>query len=111
MAQKVHIVLEDDIDGGEASETIAFALDGTSYEIDLNKKNAEALRNALAPYIGHGRKQSASAAARRGRRPGSASNSRHSAREVRDWARANGFKVTDRGRVAREVQEAFDAAH
>jgi hypothetical protein len=110
MAQKVHIVLEDDIDGGEASETIVFGLDGTSYEIDLNKKNAAALRDALAPYIGHGRKQTA-AAGRRGRRPSSTSTSRHSAREVRDWARANGFKVTDRGRVAREVQEAFDAAH
>ena len=108
MAQKVHIILEDDIDGGEAAETIAFGLDGTSYEIDLNKKNAAALRDALATYIGHGRKQSAG---RRGRRPSSSSTSRHSAREVRDWARANGFKVTDRGRVAREVQEAFDAAH
>ena len=109
MAQKVHIVLEDDIDGGEAAETIVFGLDGTSYEIDLNEKNAGALREALAPFIGHGRKQAAGA--RRGRRPGSAATSRHSAREVRDWARANGFKVTDRGRVAREIQEAFDAAH
>ena len=109
MAQKVHIVLEDDIDGGEAAETIVFGLDGTSYEIDLNKKNAAALRDALATYIGHGRKQSSGA--RRGRRPSSASTSMHSAREVRDWARGNGFKVTDRGRVAREVQEAFDAAH
>jgi len=109
MAQKVHIVLEDDIDGGEAAETIVFGLDGTSYEIDLNSKNAAALRDALAPYIGHGRKQSG--AGRRGRRSGSATSGKHSAREVRDWARANGFKVTDRGRVAREVQEAFDAAH
>jgi hypothetical protein len=109
MAQKVHIVLEDDIDGGEATETIVFGLDGTSYEIDLNKKNAAALRDALAPYVGHGRRQTASRA--RSRRPASSSGSKHSAREVRDWARANGFKVTDRGRVAREVQEAFDAAH
>jgi len=108
MAQKVHIVLEDDIDGGEAAETIVFGLDGTSYEIDLNTKNAAALRDAMAGYIGHGRK--VSSGARRGRKP-SASSSKHSAREVRDWARSNGFKVTDRGRVAREVQEAFDAAH
>jgi hypothetical protein len=109
MAQKVHIVLEDDIDGGEAAETVVFGLDGTTYEIDLNAGNAAGLRDALAPYIGHGRKQAP--AGRRGRPPGSASSGRHSAREVRDWARANGFKVTDRGRVAREVQEAFDAAH
>jgi nucleoid-associated protein Lsr2 len=109
MAQKVHIVLEDDIDGGEAVETIVFGLDGTSYEIDLNKKNAAALRDALASYIGHGRK--VTSGARRGRRPSGAGAPKHSAREVRDWARANGFKVTERGRVAREVQEAFDAAH
>lgn len=108
MAQKIHIVLEDDIDGGEAVETVAFGLDGTSYEIDLNEKNATALRDAMATYIGHGRK--VTSAARRGRRS-TAGTGKHSAREVRDWARANGFKVTDRGRVAREVQEAFDAAH
>ena len=56
MAQKVHIVLEDDIDGSEADETVTFGLDGTTYEIDLNDKNAAALRDALAAYVGHGRK-------------------------------------------------------
>ncbi len=108
MAQKVHIVLEDDIDGGEAAETIVFGLDGASYEIDLNTSNAAGLREALATYIGHGRK--VSPGSRRGRRSAGAM-AKHSPREVRDWARGNGFKVTDRGRVAREVQEAFDAAH
>ena len=56
MAQKVNIVLVDDIDGSEASETVAFGLDGSSYEIDLNSTNAAALRDALATYVGHGRK-------------------------------------------------------
>ena len=70
MAQKVHIVLEDDLDGSEATQTVSFALDGTSYEIDLNDKNAAALRDALATYVGHGRKVSA---ARRGRRSAAAS--------------------------------------
>ena len=112
MAQKVHIVLEDDIDGSEASETVSFALDGTSYEIDLNDKNAAGLRDALAAYIGHGRK--VSAGARRGRRSSSAAgqgNGAHSAKEIRDWARSNGRKVPDRGRIPAEVREAFDAAH
>ena len=55
MAQKVHIVLEDDLDGSPATETVSFGLDGKSYEIDLNDKNAGKLRDALAQYVGAGR--------------------------------------------------------
>ena len=55
MAQKVHIVLVDDIDQSEAEETVNFGLDGKEYAIDLNAKNASALRDALAPYVGHAR--------------------------------------------------------
>ena len=47
MAQKVHITIEDDLDGGDATETVSFALDGRSYEIDLNDKNAKAFGNSL----------------------------------------------------------------
>lgn len=106
MAQKVHIVLEDDIDGTEANQTVSFALDGTSYEIDLNDKNAGGLRDALATYIGHGRK--VSGGARRGRKPSATSGT--SAREIRDWARSNGRKVPDRGRIPADVREAFESA-
>ena len=60
MAQRVVVTLFDDIDGGEASETVAFGLDGTSYEIDLNRANAEKLRETLEPYLRAGRKRSAS---------------------------------------------------
>lgn len=113
MAQKIHVVLEDDLDGSEASETVSFGLDGTTYEIDLNEKNAAALRDALATYVGHGRK--VGNAPRRGRRSsgGSAGSSASgpSAREIREWARENGHEVPDRGRVSAEVREAFDAAH
>ena len=56
MAQKVQIHLVDDLDGSDASETVSFALDGATYEIDLNEAHAEELRNALAPYVGHARK-------------------------------------------------------
>jgi hypothetical protein len=108
MAQKVHIVLVDDLDGSEATETISFGLDGTSYEIDLNEKNAAKLRDALATYVGHARK--ASSGSRRGRRS-AASATGPSAREIRDWARSNGFDVPDRGRIPGEVREAFDSAH
>ena len=106
MAQRVHVVLEDDLDGSEAAETVSFALDGTSYEIDLNEKNASALRDALSLYVAHGRK---AARARAGSRGGSAKSSGSDASEVRAWARDNGFKVSERGRVPREVVEAFEA--
>ena len=108
MAQKVHIVLEDDLDGSDATQTVSFGLDGTSYEIDLNDKNAAALRDALATYVGHGRKVSGS---RRGRRSSASSDSGHSAKEIRDWARSNGHKVPERGRIPSKVREAFEAAH
>ena len=112
MAQKIHIVLEDDIDGSEATETVTFGLDGTNYEIDLNDAHAAALRDALSTYIGHGRK--VGTAPRRGRKSnatGSSTTSGPSAREIRDWARENGYDVPDRGRVSAEVREAYDAAH
>jgi hypothetical protein len=109
MAQKVHIVLEDDLDGSDATQTVTFALDGTSYEIDLNDKHAAALRDALATYVGHARKVSGS---RRGRRSSASSSATgHSAKEIRDWARSNGHKVPERGRIPSGVREAFEAAN
>lgn len=108
MAQKVHIVLEDDLDGSDATQSVSFALDGTSYEIDLNDKNAAALRDAMATYVGHARKVSGS---RRGRRSSASSGSGPSAKEIREWARANRHKVPERGRIPASVREAFEAAH
>lgn len=111
MAQKVHIVLVDDLDGSEATESVSFGLDGTSYEIDLNDANAARLRDALAEFVGHARKVG-SASRRGGRRSSAAAASTGpSAREIRDWARSNGYDVPDRGRVSAEVREAFAAAH
>lgn len=109
MAQKVHIVLVDDIDESEATETVTFGLDGVNYEIDLNDEHAAQLREALAGFIGHARK---SGGARRARRAASsASNSGPATKEIREWARENGYEVPDRGRVAAEIREAYDAAH
>jgi hypothetical protein len=107
MAQKVSIVLIDDIDGGDADETVSFALDGTSYEIDLASANAARLREALAPYVGHARKVGS---ARRGATAKKSASG--STRDVREWARSNGWPdLGDRGRVPAEVQTAYDAAH
>ena len=115
MAQKVQILLVDDIDGGEASDTVEFGLDGVTYEIDLSESNAQALRDQLAPYISEGRKVSGrrrqgSAGGRSARGRGSA-NGEPAAAEVREWARSNGYEVPDRGRVSAEVKEAYAAAH
>ncbi len=109
MAQKVQVVLEDDLDGGTAEETVVFGLDGTSYEIDLNKKNAAKLRDALAPWVAAGRRTGGSrGGARRGR--GRASRGSQ-AGDVRTWARANGYQVSERGRISAEIQAAYSAAH
>ena len=107
MAQKVNIILVDDLDGSDAEETITFGLDGTTYEIDLNAANARALREALSGYVGHARKMSAG---RRGsgRRTSTGSSNTKS---VREWAKANGHDVSERGRISADVQQAYDAAH
>jgi hypothetical protein len=115
MAQRVQIVLEDDLDGGVAAETVTFGLDGVSYEIDLSDKNAGKLRDEFATWIGHARRSGGRRAA--GRRSGSGSSSTSSASSRRDlsavraWARSNGHQVSDRGRVSAAVQEAYDKAH
>jgi hypothetical protein len=108
MAQRVHVVLVDDVDGSDATETVTFGLDGSSYEIDLNEKNAAALRDALAPYVGHARRSSGGT--RRARRGSSAANG-PSAADVRAWARDNGWDVPERGRVSADVRQAYEAAH
>ena len=67
MAQKVQVVLVDDIDGGSADETVSFSLDGAAYEIDLSAANAAALREAFAPYVGTARRVGGSQCLRGGR--------------------------------------------
>ena len=112
MAQKVQIVLEDDIDGGEATQTVTFALDGTHYEIDLNDANAERLRSAIAPFVGHGRKLTGGAGRRgAGRRTAPAAIGGASAKEIRVWAHANGHAVPERGRIPADVRSAYEAAN
>jgi hypothetical protein len=110
MAQKVQVILVDDLDGGEAEESVSFSLDGVTYEIDLSSANAEALREAIAPWVGHARRTGGRAA--RGRatgRPRAAAKA--DLGDVRAWARENGYQVSDRGRVSAEVMSAYDEAH
>jgi hypothetical protein len=112
MAQRVQIVLEDDLDGGAAAETVTFGLDGVSYEIDLSDKNAGKLRDEFASWIGHARRSGGRRTTGRRAAGGSSSSSgRRDLSAVRAWARANGHQVSDRGRVSAAVQEAYDKAH
>lgn len=110
MAQRVQIILEDDFDGGEADETVSFALDGTEYEIDLSTANATELRNALAPWLGHARK----VGGRKRTRPVGRSapvDSGGSTSDIRAWAIDNGMEVSSRGRISAEVRRAYEQAH
>lgn len=105
MAQKVETLLVDDLDGSNAERTVRFSMDGADYEIDLSDSHAQQLRDALAPYI--------SAARRTG--PSTRRTSHKAAKaadptEVREWARAQGIEVKDRGRVPAELITKFKAA-
>jgi hypothetical protein len=112
VAQKVQVILVDDLDGGAADETVTFALDGVSYEIDLSAKNAQELRDSFASWVGNARKVSSrtTSSSRPARRGGRSSGSAR-ATEIREWARENGYQVNDRGRISQEIQTAYDAAH
>lgn len=117
MATQTSVTLIDDIKGGEAAETVAFGLDGAHYEIDLNAKNAKALRKAFATYVDFARRQkSGSPAGRRSSGGGGQSvRSQQADRaayltDIREWARASGYEVAERGRIAAAVIEAYEAA-
>ena len=108
MAQKVQVVLVDDIDGGEATETVSFSLDGAAYEIDLNEANAAALRETLAPYVGSGRRISGRGSSGRGGRGRGGRGRNNQTAEIRAWARQNGHKVNERGRIPAGIVAAYE---
>lgn len=109
MAQRVRVLLIDDIDGGEGDETVAFSLDGTSYEIDLSERNAKRLRQQLEPFVASARKaRKPTGRVTRGSRPVS---SRERSAEIREWAKTNGIKVNERGRIPARVIEQYQAAN
>lgn len=107
MAQKVLVELVDDLDGSVAEETVEFGLDGVSYEIDLSEPNASELRDSLAQYLEYARRSGGRK--RVGRRSGGqpATVDREQNQAIREWARQNGFEVSDRGRIPTEVVEAY----
>lgn len=118
MARRIVHQLVDDLDGtvlevGEG-ETVLFSLDGTAYEIDLTDENAAALREAFGPYVAAGRRIS-SARTSASARGSSGGRRRRTGQQdygpIREWAKANGYAVSERGRVPASVLEAYEAAH
>jgi hypothetical protein len=110
VAQKVQVILVDDIDGGSATETVSFGLDGLSYEIDLSAKNAAKLRDTFASYVGAARKVGAGRrSSRRSGRRTAAGGNRNA--EIRAWAKSKNMKVSERGRLPADIVEKYDAAH
>lgn len=113
MARRIVHQLVDDIDGtilgvGEG-ETIHFSLNSTAYEIDLTTENADAFRKALEPYIAGARRASSSASRGGSSRKRSAASPETAA--IREWAKANGHDVSERGRIPATVVEAYRAEH
>ncbi|MFD5389513.1 Lsr2 family protein [Streptomyces sp. NPDC127074] len=102
MAQRVVVTLSDDLEGGQAEETVTFGLDGRLYEIDLNSANASKLRDALAPYVEAGRKRARSGKTYR------RTDVAPDPATVRAWARSHGMEVPPRGRIPKKVYEAFN---
>jgi|SRR5882724_877360 len=110
MAQKVEVTLIDDLDSSKADETVTFGLDGTQYIIDLSGKNAKQLRESLAKYIDAGRKERGARLAGRGAGRKAASDGPNTS-DVREWAKAQGIEVSERGRVAKDLIVKFQEAH
>ena len=119
MAQRVQVLLVCDLhdEEVEGSETVAFGLDGSSYEIDVCEDHAAQLRDAFAPFVGAARRAGRAPAQRRpagSRGPGrtaASSGDKNKVSEIREWARSNGHTVSERGRIAQTVLDAYEAAH
>ncbi|OUM44672.1 histone-like nucleoid-structuring protein Lsr2 [Arthrobacter sedimenti] len=114
MAQRVQVQLVDDLNGEEAQETVRFGLDGTDYEIDLTTDNAEALRTALAEYVGRARKAKTGRKNQGGQQASSTSTSRakrEDTQQIRQWAQDNGYNPSSRGRITQSIIDAYNEAH
>ena len=109
MAQKIQTLLIDDLDSSPADGTVRFGLDGTDYEIDLNAEHAQQLRDALARYVGAAHRTTGST-----RRPPRTARAPQAnglnTTEVREWAKAQGIDVKDRGRIPAELIVKFKTA-
>jgi Lsr2 protein/alcohol dehydrogenase-like protein len=105
MVRREVVIVEDDLDGGPAKETVRFGLDGADYEIDLNAKNARKFRKRLAPFVEHAHRVAAGR-----RRPARTAASRQRSRDIRAWARQRGIELSDRGRMPASIVDQYEAS-
>jgi hypothetical protein len=108
MAQVTEVRLVDDLDGGEADETVGFAVDGKDYMIDLSAKNATRLREALEPFVGSARKASAPRKMTQTSSSPRTATDKERTQAIKAWAYDVGLQVAERGRIAVAVIEAYD---
>lgn len=106
MSTRTTILLEDDLEGGPAQETLRFSLGGAEYEIDLNASNAAEFRRQLEPFASRARKAGDGRRARAAR----TSSGRQRSGAIRAWAKAQGITISDRGRIPASVIERYEAA-
>jgi len=115
MALVTRTYMTDDLDGSEGDvSTVQIALDNTSYEIDLGAANQVRLRESLAKYLDAATEVKTKPVTRRGKKSAPVATARPDKAQtqaIRDWARANGHNVSNRGRIPVAIQEAFAAAH
>jgi hypothetical protein len=108
-------ILTDDLDGSEGAQTLHYTVDGQEYEIDLSEENVQRFHAALEPFVSKSRQVERQAApARRGRGDGrrrSGASGRDDIPQIRAWAESQGMDVSARGRVKKEIIEAYDQAH
>lgn len=111
MARRTMLVLEDDLDATPAQHQVSFSFEGVSYEIDLNEEHYAELQEAMAPWVSHARRVSGRRTSKRSSGDSASSSSSVSATDIREWARAEGMEVSDRGRVPANVRAAYEEAH
>jgi nucleoid-associated protein Lsr2 len=110
MAKRMIVV--DDLDGSDSDvSTVSFTVDGIRYAIDLSSKNQKKFREALAPYIDGAQKIGGRTTRRTSSRRQTAKSDKQVLADIRAWARAEGYEVSDRGRISAALREAYDAAH
>lgn len=107
MAKRIVETLVDDLDGSEADRTIAFSIDGEGYAIDLSTANAEKFDAALAPFVDAARRTSSGRAGGGSRRRGGSAGGAGDTKDAREWLRANGHQVSDRGRIPAPLLELY----
>ena len=119
MAQRV--VLDDDIDGTPAEETLRFSVDGRDMEIDLNKEHLDKFYKMIEPFIANARELKdrlpppsvrayRAAAHKPGLGPWFVDNG-ITAADVRIWCQQNGVPVNTMGRIPADIAQQYENAH